>query len=699
MLEHAKDLENKTNNQMTKIEEWMEGQMDDRSARYVGKRIFSLADPRYSLGNVAKDDPHPVQHVNIRNDLYRDKEIGYGKNWKPPDDENLLIFMKEALVANIVAHKCKDVAPAERAEKFASFEKECLEMSLPDLYRLHLSFEKDKPELESEIWQTIRDKFEGKFSLVTIYARFRMNLHPDYKPEGEQWTREEEMQLVHFVTELEKHSQQEEEEDEWNWFKCLEFVDTRTPYHSFQHYQRSLNSSEEVCAREFSAADDEQLRRLIEEYGDKNAHNIALQMGDGFTPPAIRGRIRKLSDGIALTKQDPHKEANVNLLVCAAEMYGKSFEEIAEHIPGATAARARDIYDCRLEPFRRRGPWAQDEQELLLDLVKQHGPGSWSLMEKELEGRSAGDIKREWENLEPQAAVRYHMLLAQRGELPTNFVGKEEHRPKILASDISMVTTDGVALEDVVEESMLEGSCDPIEVHASSGNKHLNSLNKVRKNVVKKREFTKRLQSLQDGSKMLPLCDQIKQEAEETDKFAVRKRKKGRPRKALSFDWAAADCSQTKVEVKEEDAKGESVQEGGTEDQGGSSSIVASAFAKKPAKKESKQKAGIKKERNIRREEQNSQINGVVSGGANISSGANRGRKRSILEVIKDQDTFTGYQPARANSSNTTRHAVNKPSDGQASKKIRTATAVQNNELNESDLVLKKPRRSKGKRT
>jgi hypothetical protein len=150
MLEHAKDLENKTNNQMTKIEEWMEGQMDDRSARYVGKRIFSLADPRYSLGNVAKDDPHPVQHVNIRNDLYRDKEIGYGKNWKPPDDENLLIFMKEALVANIVAHKCKDVAPAERAEKFASFEKECLEMSLPDLYRLHLSFEKDKPELESD---------------------------------------------------------------------------------------------------------------------------------------------------------------------------------------------------------------------------------------------------------------------------------------------------------------------------------------------------------------------------------------------------------------------------------------------------------------------------------------------------------------------------------------------------------------------
>ena len=97
MLEHAKDLKNKTNNQMTKIEEWMEGQMDDRSARYVGKRIFSLADPRYSLGNVAKDDPHPVQHVNIRNDLYRDKEIGYGKNWKPPDDESLLIFMKEAL--------------------------------------------------------------------------------------------------------------------------------------------------------------------------------------------------------------------------------------------------------------------------------------------------------------------------------------------------------------------------------------------------------------------------------------------------------------------------------------------------------------------------------------------------------------------------------------------------------------------------
>ena len=234
-------------------------------------------------------------------------------------------------------------------------------------------------------------------------------------------------------------------------------------------------------------------------------------------------------------------------------MYGRQFEEITKHIPGIGAARIREVYDGRLENFRRKGPWNAHEKEMVLDFVEEHGPGNWAELEKEMNGRSASDIRREWQTLAPEAAAQYQLLLAQKGELPTNFVGKEQHRPKIQASDVSLTTTDGFALEDAI----LDGGSEPLDIHASANNKHVNSLNKIRAKTARitERKGLQRLQSIQDQqSTLLPLCDVVKQE-ENADKLIVKKKARGRPKKSLSFDIDAANCSQPvepKVEVKEE---------------------------------------------------------------------------------------------------------------------------------------------------
>ncbi|XP_073053012.1 transcription factor MYB73-like [Primulina eburnea] len=61
----------------------------------------------------------------------------------------------------------------------------------------------------------------------------------------------------------------------------------------------------------------------------------------------------------------------------------------------------------RKESDRIKGPWSQEEDELLQSLVEKHGPRNWSLISKSIAGRSGKSCRLRWCNqLSPQVEHR-----------------------------------------------------------------------------------------------------------------------------------------------------------------------------------------------------------------------------------------------------------------------------------------------------
>ncbi|CAA0832814.1 myb domain protein 73 [Striga hermonthica] len=67
----------------------------------------------------------------------------------------------------------------------------------------------------------------------------------------------------------------------------------------------------------------------------------------------------------------------------------------------------RNIGGRKMDMDRIKGPWSPEEDELLQQLVKKHGPRNWSLISKSIPGRSGKSCRLRWCNqLSPQVEHR-----------------------------------------------------------------------------------------------------------------------------------------------------------------------------------------------------------------------------------------------------------------------------------------------------
>ncbi|KAK8822639.1 myb-like DNA-binding protein [Blastocystis sp. ATCC 50177/Nand II] len=88
------------------------------------------------------------------------------------------------------------------------------------------------------------------------------------------------------------------------------------------------------------------------------------------------------------------------LLVEAVKQFGNNWVEIAKHVPGCNNAQCMQRYEKVLRPGIKKGPWAPEENRLLLELVGQLGD-NWKEIALRIPGRSAAQCRERYKNYRP----------------------------------------------------------------------------------------------------------------------------------------------------------------------------------------------------------------------------------------------------------------------------------------------------------
>ncbi|CAN6875391.1 unnamed protein product [Brassica oleracea] len=77
---------------------------------------------------------------------------------------------------------------------------------------------------------------------------------------------------------------------------------------------------------------------------------------------------------------------------------GKRWKKIAEFFPERTQVQCLHRWQKVLNPELIKGTWTQEEDAIIVELVKKYGPAKWSLIAKSLPGRIGKQCRERWHN-------------------------------------------------------------------------------------------------------------------------------------------------------------------------------------------------------------------------------------------------------------------------------------------------------------
>ncbi|XP_035854920.1 snRNA-activating protein complex subunit 4 isoform X2 [Sander lucioperca] len=257
-----------------------------------------------------------------------------------------------------------------------------------DLLREKTEAELIGDQYDAHDWQKIANvDFEGTRDAEDIRRFWQNFLHPAVNKSG--WSQEELQQLKELSrTHAERH-----------WDHIAEQLGTgRTPFMCLQTFQRFVSDS--LKRGSWTPAEDDMLRELVKEMriGNFIPYTQISYFMEGRDPSQLIYRWNQVLDP-SLKKGFWTKEED-ELLLNAVSRYGeKDWWKIRFEVPGRTDSGCRDrYYDC-LKAGTKKGPFDQQEKDLLRQLVKKHGVGRWAKIAAEIPDRYDAQCLREWRKL------------------------------------------------------------------------------------------------------------------------------------------------------------------------------------------------------------------------------------------------------------------------------------------------------------
>lgn len=171
-------------------------------------------------------------------------------------------------------------------------------------------------------------------------------------------------------------------------------------------FETGFVNVEEVHARKpgvipkmWTPEEDTILRRAVEKHGEKNWRDIAEEVPDrnhlqclqrwkkALKPGLVKGHWSKEEDNFLLKLMKDYPEGKWN------------WAKISVHIPGRNAKQCRERWFLNLDPSINRGPWTKEEDEKLMKYHREYN-GRWSLIAKELKGRTENSVKTRFHSLQ-----------------------------------------------------------------------------------------------------------------------------------------------------------------------------------------------------------------------------------------------------------------------------------------------------------
>ncbi|XP_068085149.1 snRNA-activating protein complex subunit 4-like [Anabrus simplex] len=212
-------------------------------------------------------------------------------------------------------------------------------------------------------------------------------LHPDINKS--EWTREEDIKLQ---TLAENYKFQD-----WDTI-AKELEMQRTAFQCASRYHRFLNKN--MRNSKWTKEDDKALQHCIQKFQIGNyipwqkvayymENRTKLQLYNrwcySLNPTIHKGRFTKEED---------------ILILAGIKKYGKDFSQISQYLHGRTSVQVRDRYNTIVQYMKPSGSWTEEEDALLLELVKKYGEGKWSKISQFFSNRNRTQIRHHYATMQ-----------------------------------------------------------------------------------------------------------------------------------------------------------------------------------------------------------------------------------------------------------------------------------------------------------
>ncbi|XP_035514091.1 LOW QUALITY PROTEIN: snRNA-activating protein complex subunit 4 [Morone saxatilis] len=169
----------------------------------------------------------------------------------------------------------------------------------------------------------------------------------------------------------------------------------RTAFLCLQTFQRFVSDS--LRNTSWTPDEDVLLRELVDKMriGNFIPYTQMSYFMEGRDPAQLIYRWNQVLD--PSLKKGPWTQQEDQLLLQAVSRHGeKDWWKIRSEVPGRTDSGCRDRYYDSLKAGTKRGGFDKHERELLLQLVEKHGVGRWAKIAAEIPHRNDAQCLREW---------------------------------------------------------------------------------------------------------------------------------------------------------------------------------------------------------------------------------------------------------------------------------------------------------------
>ncbi|XP_077942667.1 snRNA-activating protein complex subunit 4 isoform X1 [Gasterosteus aculeatus] len=237
-------------------------------------------------------------------------------------------------------------------------------------------------------WQKISNvDFEGTRDAEDIRCFWQNFLHPSISKT--KWSKEEVQQL--------KEISRRHGERDWETI-ATELGTGRTAFLCLQTFQRFVSDS--LKNGTWTPDEDALLRELVDKMriGNFIPYTQMSYFMEGRDPAQLIYRWNQVLDP-SLKRGFWTKEEDQLLLNAVSRFGERDWWKIRFEVPGRTDSGCRDrYYDC-LKAETKRGPFDQQEKDLLVLLLEKHGVGRWAKIAAEIPHRNDAQCLREWKKL------------------------------------------------------------------------------------------------------------------------------------------------------------------------------------------------------------------------------------------------------------------------------------------------------------